>query len=167
MRKTVFAVSLVLVILWMSVIYGFSSNDAQASTEQSNIVTEFLIRIFNPTFDSLAEDVRDELVATYDGIVRKTAHFCAYALLGALMSACLIFAPFVSPAALPYKPSLAALALCVAFAASDEYHQTFVDGRAGRFTDVLIDGAGAVCGIIFAVTVLLLVEKKIKAKRGA
>jgi len=35
------------------------------------------------------------------------------------------------------------LLICVAFAASDEWHQTFVPGRDGNVRDVMIDMAGA------------------------
>jgi VanZ family protein len=35
------------------------------------------------------------------------------------------------------------------FASSDEFHQLFVPGRSGRFTDVLIDTAGCTIGILF------------------
>ncbi|WP_435008337.1 VanZ family protein [Tundrisphaera lichenicola] len=38
---------------------------------------------------------------------------------------------------------LLAFSFCVLFAASDEYHQTFVPGRGGTWTDVLIDTSGA------------------------
>ena len=40
-----------------------------------------------------------------------------------------------------------ALALGVAYAVSDEIHQTFVPGRAGKPLDVAIDTLGVVCGI--------------------
>ena len=36
-----------------------------------------------------------------------------------------------------------AMAFCLLFAISDEYHQTFVPGRGGTWTDVAIDGLGA------------------------
>ena len=39
---------------------------------------------------------------------------------------------------------LIALIICIGFAATDEYHQTFVNGRTGQFMDVIIDSAGAV-----------------------
>jgi len=39
---------------------------------------------------------------------------------------------------------LLSLAICLLFAISDEYHQTFVPGRGGTWTDVAIDGLGAV-----------------------
>lgn len=34
------------------------------------------------------------------------------------------------------------------YAASDEFHQLFVPGRSGRLTDVLIDSAGLLAGIL-------------------
>jgi len=37
-----------------------------------------------------------------------------------------------------------AAGFCLAFALSDEYHQTFVPGRGGRWSDVAIDGLGVV-----------------------
>ena len=35
------------------------------------------------------------------------------------------------------------------FAALDEFHQLFVEGRAGSLKDVLIDSCGSLTGIIF------------------
>jgi VanZ family protein len=43
---------------------------------------------------------------------------------------------------------LAAFVLTVAYAASDEWHQTFVPGRTGRAADVVVDGVGALVGIV-------------------
>ena len=39
--------------------------------------------------------------------------------------------------------------ICVIFAISDEFHQTFVAGRTGQSLDVLIDSAGALVGLVF------------------
>ena len=44
---------------------------------------------------------------------------------------------------------LVAGSFCVAFACTDEYHQSFVAGRSASKKDVMIDGAGAFCGVIF------------------
>jgi VanZ family protein len=48
------------------------------------------------------------------------------------------------------RPHLAAVAICLAYAISDEYHQSFVEGRSGSPLDVAIDGVG----IAAAVTLL-------------
>ncbi len=44
------------------------------------------------------------------------------------------------------------------YACTDEWHQTFVPGRGGRVTDVLIDGIGVSLGVL----VLILRSKKTK-----
>jgi VanZ family protein len=53
-----------------------------------------------------------------------------------------------------------ALALCVLFAMSDEYHQTFVPGRGGTLTDVAIDALGACSASMIA---WLLVRRRMEA----
>lgn len=42
-----------------------------------------------------------------------------------------------------------ALIICIIFAGTDEYHQTFVAGRTGQLLDVIIDTAGGIIGILF------------------
>ncbi len=47
------------------------------------------------------------------------------------------------------KPAsiILAFALALIYAASDEYHQSFVPGRGARITDVGIDSIGALIGL--------------------
>ncbi len=45
------------------------------------------------------------------------------------------------------KTAAAVLAICIFYAATDEFHQLFVSGRSGQLRDVCIDAAGAVIGI--------------------
>ena len=54
------------------------------------------------------------------------------------------------------------LALCICFAATDEYHQTFVSGRTGQLLDVIIDSLGAVVGIIFYSTYHIVYKRGYK-----
>ena len=42
----------------------------------------------------------------------------------------------------------AAVGICVLYAITDEFHQTFVDGRIGTSRDVLIDTAGALTAAV-------------------
>ena len=42
-------------------------------------------------------------------------------------------------------PRLVSAGLAALYALSDEYHQTFIPGRSGDLTDVLVDSAG-ICG---------------------
>jgi VanZ family protein len=72
-----------------------------------------------------------------DEIGRKVVHFGEYALLAYLWWRALR-TRLSADAAL-----LAALAIASAYAATDEFHQTFVSGRHGSPVDWLIDTAGA------------------------
>ena len=51
----------------------------------------------------------------------------------------------------PRNCTTVAWSLAVLFAASDEWHQTFVPGRGGNLLDVGIDTAGATCAILWLV----------------
>jgi VanZ family protein len=74
-------------------------------------------------------------LGTWDTILRKLAHVAEYAILGALLLRAV------------RRPGLA-VALGVVYAASDEVHQMFVEGRHGAPLDVVIDAAGLLVGII-------------------
>jgi hypothetical protein len=50
----------------------------------------------------------------------------------------------------PRRNIVIAILLCLLFAASDEYHQTFVPGRGGTWSDVAIDGLGISLAALFA-----------------
>ncbi len=70
-------------------------------------------------------------LGTIDLIGRKLVHMTEYGLLWFLWAR----------AFEPERPLLAAV-IAVAYSISDEFHQTFVHGRHGAPTDVLIDSAG-------------------------
>jgi VanZ family protein len=73
-------------------------------------------------------------LGTWDLVLRKLAHAAEYAILAALLYRAL------------RRPG-PAFVLAVAYAVTDEVHQLFVPGRAGRPLDVAIDAAGALVGL--------------------
>ncbi|MGH2980154.1 MAG: VanZ family protein [Solirubrobacterales bacterium] len=73
--------------------------------------------------------------AWWDVLLRKLAHVTEYAVLTVLWWRAL--------RGLGARFSLAlAIAISLGYAATDEFHQTFVEGRQGTPVDVLIDSAG-------------------------
>jgi VanZ family protein len=70
----------------------------------------------------------------WDLLLRKLAHAAEYAVLGALLQRALS------------RPGLA-FALGLAYAISDELHQSFVPGRAGSPLDVALDATGVAVGV--------------------
>jgi VanZ family protein len=82
-------------------------------------------------------------------VLRKVAHFSEYALLLALWFRALRGRLDVD------RALAAAWALVVVYAASDEFHQTFVHGRTGTPRDVLIDAFGALVAALVIRRVVL------------
>ena len=74
-------------------------------------------------------------LGTWDLVLRKIAHACEFAVLGALLLRAL-------------REERAALAAGIAYAVSDELHQHFVRGRVGSPLDVLIDSVGVAVGVL-------------------
>ena len=74
-------------------------------------------------------------LGTWDLVLRKLAHAGEYAVLGALLLRAL-------------GRALPAFALGVAYAISDEIHQSFVEGRRGAPLDVLVDAVGVGLGML-------------------
>jgi VanZ family protein len=74
-------------------------------------------------------------LGTWDYVLRKLAHATEYAILAVLL-------------ARATGSYVWAFALAVAYAGSDEFHQTFVRGRHGSPVDVAIDAAGALVGLV-------------------
>ncbi|KKU80885.1 hypothetical protein A2875_05120 [Candidatus Gottesmanbacteria bacterium RIFCSPHIGHO2_01_FULL_46_14] len=52
--------------------------------------------------------------------------------------------------------------LTIAYASTDEFHQTFVSTREGRVRDVIIDGIGATLSWIFLIKLLPKAPKKLR-----
>jgi VanZ family protein len=72
-----------------------------------------------------------------DQVGRKVIHFAEYGLL------CFLWWRPLKTVTNPCRAVLLAFVLASAFAITDEFHQTFVEGRHGTPVDWLIDSAGA------------------------
>ena len=86
-----------------------------------------------------------------EGILRKIAHFVEFACLGGLLTWLY---------GMLDKHLLWAVASGFCVASVDETIQRFVPGRGPRFTDVMLDTAGVVCGLLILLAVTRLHKKK-------
>jgi len=89
-------------------------------------------------FFSAQPDLNSGL-GVWDTVGRKLIHAGTY---GALW--------FLWWRALGYGNLLAAVAITLLYAAGDEYHQTFTEGRHGTPVDVAIDAAGVAIAVLLA-----------------
>ena len=76
-------------------------------------------------------------LGTWDLILRKLAHMTEYGLLW-----------FLWWRALGYRDRLLPALIAIAYAATDELHQTTVEGRHGTPVDVLIDSVGVALAVL-------------------
>lgn len=79
----------------------------------------------------------DSGLGTIDLIGRKIVHFCEYALL------CWLWWRVFEPELGASRAALVAFLISSGYAATDELHQVFVEGRHGAPLDWVIDSAGA------------------------
>lgn len=140
---------LFLTILWMIVIFIFSSRDSLRSGQDSRIIGRVLCQVFVAGFDSLSQEDQAVWLEKMDHPVRKAAHFTEYMILGFLMSG--VCFP---------RPQILSWAAGSAYAATDEYHQTFISGRSGQISDILIDASGVAVGICLHLAWFRLRAKK-------
>lgn len=149
----------------MVMIFSFSSESREDSGDRSRAVTTAIARILNPSFDDMTDEEQTAAVERIHGVVRKTAHFLEYALLGFLSAGLLLLLRRFGWAKLPCLYLwLIPAAFCLLYATSDELHQLFVD-RGARVKDVILDFCGALFGI-GCLHLLLLVGSSRRARRS-
>ena len=121
----------------MALIFYFSSEGSTASNSHSSPIAD--------------------LFGVSAWLVRKTAHFIVYFVLGMLV--------FNAAKTLSKQKNnrlaLISIIICIVYAASDELHQAFVPGRSAQLTDVLLDSIASIIGVI----VLKYIYEKITSRR--
>lgn len=151
----------ILIIINCATIFYFSHQVADDSSKQSSRVVEFISNII-PFIKNMEEPnktiLKEEILTP---IIRKTAHFSIYAMLGLLM---MNFMLTIENKKM-YKRVIIALMFCFIYSITDEFHQTFIPGRSGEIRDVLIDTSGAIVGILFTIAVMMII-KRIKSKNN-
>ncbi len=126
-------------------IFSNSLQTAEASTEQSAGVVEKIQKFFARFApNSFIATAVGEDYNTLHKAIRIIAHFCEFALLGALLVWC--WRAYTGR----YVFLLIPLALMVIIPVIDETLQSFTGGRAMQMMDIGIDVAGGICGGAFA-----------------
>lgn len=133
--------------VWVAVIWGHSLVQGPQSSAESGLVVNLLA----PAFGTLG--VTDPDVMSL--VVRKCAHFSEYAVLGILARGF-----FSARATQTGRPPLPAGYLVALVPVADECLQLFVPGRSGQPTDVLIDLAGVLTGVLVSCAVARLLRAR-------
>lgn len=146
----------------MIVIFWFSSQPGEESSAESSQIVHILLHVLEIVQGKAFS--AEEVVFWAEKIhtpVRKLAHMTEYAVLSwslvlpaVLQKGEALYEQTADMRRMAWKKPVWAqlvfrnMAVVLGYAATDEFHQLFVEGRSGKVTDVLIDGCGALCGIL-------------------
>lgn len=157
-------IKILFVAVWLVVIFVFSAQPDMHSYAVSGSVSYRLVQLYDGlTGMEHTPAELEQMALRIEYPVRKAAHMSEYAVLAMLLLA--TFYAYSKKEAGTAKIrllSLWSLAGVFFFACLDEFHQLFVQGREGKFTDVLIDAAGAAAALLVADLFLYMKMKKRK-----
>lgn len=163
MNKTqIFRISsFVLLIFWCVLIFLFSAQNAKKSSDTSSGIVIKIVETLYPKFENFSTEKQESITNTLTFVVRKTAHFSEYFVLGVLAFTVVVtFARYKL-----FVRNLCAVLFCALYSISDEIHQYFVPGRACRLFDMFVDVSGSFIAVML-LTVIVLKSKKIRGKLG-
>ncbi len=135
--------SWIAVLLWMALIFNLSSQVAEQSNQLSTGITKVVVKTVKKVVPNTNFDIE-----SFNHIIRKSAHFFAYLVLGML-----VINALKRSGEIDTRSVLIALGICILYAVSDEVHQLFIQGRGPGVKDVFIDSAGASVGIWVSVII--------------
>lgn len=137
-----------LLVLHCTVIFFFSAQPANESSEVSQGLLQKILGIIPVT-----KMMSVEKMNFAEHILRKTAHFSLYSLLG-------VYA-YLSASSLKFsRKIISSLGFCLVYAVSDEIHQMFSPGRSCQMSDVILDFAGSMVGIFLTAFAIYIIKKK-------
>jgi len=127
----------IFIIIWLIIIFLFSSATSNSSNDLSYTISEYLITISNKIgLTDLDGYEKYYMVYRINKPIRKIAHMTEYFILAFLVFQVMKL----------YRPKsnnyLITFIFCFLYAITDEFHQLSVAGRNGQFIDCIIDSIG-------------------------
>lgn len=148
-----------LTLLWMVVIFYYSSKTAVESTQDSMAVGMAIGRLFVADYDELPESEQYNIAKSIEHPIRKTAHAMEYAVLGLFLTLGLYAnKKYTLKRYYVCRNLLCPWLLATFYACTDEFHQLFVLGRSGQISDVCIDSGGALLGVVCGMFLMIAIK---------
>lgn len=146
--------------VWMYLIFCGSS-DVLSAGHTSRFIEPFLRWLFTGISQTRVDDLHF--------LIRKTGHICEYAVLALLFWWALRpWSARTLTGKLPqwagHPTFLAAWLLTVMYAASDEFHQSFVSSRGASVHDVAIDALGAAAALALVCALQGYSQKRVRPR---
>ncbi len=125
-------------IAWMCLIFA-GSTDLLSGAHTSRFLMPFLLW--------LDPHISFQTLALIQFLVRKAGHVTEYAILATLLWRALRH-HWLSVRRSFWKPAMLTLVGAMTYAATDEFHQSFIPSRTATAHDVMIDTMGAIVGLL-------------------
>ena len=139
---------IVLLVLQMWIIFGFSGQDGETSGTISRRITETITKNIK-SIQNLEKAEKEKVLKQIEHFIRKLAHFSLYTVVGFLLMSLL------STYKLKQKNKIyMSSGIGLMYAISDEIHQSFIPERTPMISDVCID----TCGVITGIIILLVIQ---------
>lgn len=150
---------LILIIINSLIIFGFSSQNGEESSNLSKMIITKIANILN-----VKEENKTIFLDLGEKFIRKLAHFSIYTLLG-IWSISFLYTFNIK---LKYQVIITSV-WGFLYALTDEFHQMFSNGRHASIDDVIIDTLGVIFGLLLVLLILkvkeIIINKKLnKAK---
>lgn len=135
-KQKLLLLSILVTVFTMVLIFFFSSQSVKKSDHLSRGVAQRLLELISVDAPAQTEDQLNH-------ILRKTAHFTLYFVLGCGLFGIVIYK-------LRRIPMVVGITVLLGFlyAVSDEFHQSFIAGRCATVQDVLLDTSGVTAGAL-------------------
>ena len=144
LRSMLKPLSFVPALCMMVMIYSFSAEDGKTSAAFTYKVSVKVVETVDQVANlDLSQTEIENYANRFHHLIRKCGHVTEYFLLAVSLAL-----PLYVYGLRGIWLTLVAGAICVGFAALDEYHQLFVSGRGASKRDVAIDSIGIFAGII-------------------
>jgi VanZ family protein len=124
-------------LLWMGFVFYMSGGIGSAEN-----TSPFLHSILRRILPGLAEQLSTAMVDRIDFNIRKTAHVTEYAIMAILAFRAIHRGQVTFHHYHAFFPPL----IAIGYAATDEWHQSFIPSRWGAASDVVFDSLGALIG---------------------
>jgi VanZ family protein len=152
----------ILTVAWMAVIFAFSAQPASDSSRTSGNTVRAVAEVVDPGFKQKPVSAQEQIVSEYQHLARKSAHSILYFVLGGLVAATL-----GNYEMNPWIRIAAAEGIAALYAVSDEFHQRFIGGRSAQVSDVLLDSAAALLGVLIVAAFLALRRRRRRRREDA
>ena len=137
MKRLYIAISWILVVICMGIIFSLSAQNGEESSELSHSFVRAFLEQLGLTIN--------------EGILRSCAHCLEFMGLSVLVFNA-VYATFETR----ITPVIAFVGTVV-YAVTDEIHQIFVPDRAFQISDILVDSTGALIGVIASLIILKII----------